>query len=327
MPPDLQDLDAASVIGGIPVLGIAIALVGAVFLALGAQTQHRGVEIVEARHGNGEKSGLSARQILRLLATPWWALGTVLLGLAILFQLTSLAFAPLIVVQPLGVVALVITTVVNTRVANVHLNRKARRAIAFCVLGVALFVTVAAFVATEHPVDRQQLIIILSLLGGVLLVLGAAFVLLRKRTGALFYILSAGVLYGFVATLAKVVINRVGNLIAGVSSGGEWLTIACVVALIAATALGGYFVQTAYSVGSPDLVVAGLTVVDPLVAVTIGIAVLGEASDAPWWAILVWVPAAALAVYGVFQLERHHPQNHRLTAPSSGAAAEPHPGD
>ncbi len=326
MPPELQDLDAASVIGGIPVLGIAIALVGAVFLALGAQAQHRGVELVEDTHGNGEKAGLSLRQLLRLLGSPWWVLGTLLLGLAIVFQLTSLGFAPLIVVQPLGVVALVITTIVNTRVAKVHLNGAARRSIMFCVIGVAVFVTIAALVATEHPVAETQLIIILSLLGGVLVVLAGGFVLLRKRAGALFYILSAGVLYGFVATLAKVVINRVGNLIAGVSSGGEWLTVACVVALIAATALGGYFVQTAYSVGSPDLVVAGLTVVDPLIAVTIGITVLGEASDAPWWAVLIWIPAAALAVFGVFQLERHHPQTHRLTAPSSGAASQPHPG-
>ena len=38
-----------SVIGGMAPVGIIIALVGGVFLALGAQFQHRGVEIVEAR--------------------------------------------------------------------------------------------------------------------------------------------------------------------------------------------------------------------------------------------------------------------------------------
>ena len=85
----------------------------AVFLAFGAQFQHTGVEIVEERYGSGEKAGLSVTQLLRLLQRPSWVFGTLLLGLAILAQLTALTFAPLIVVQPIGVVALVITAVVE----------------------------------------------------------------------------------------------------------------------------------------------------------------------------------------------------------------------
>jgi len=312
VPPEFSQLDAQSVIGSIPIVGIVLALIGAVFLALGAQFQHAGVGVVEERHGSGNKAGLSVAQMLRLLKRPSWVIGSLMLGLAILFQLTSLGFAPLIVVQPLGAVALVITSIVNARVTKTPISGQVRRAILFCVGGIALFVTVAAVVATEHPVGDVQLVIVLSLLGGVMLCLAVAFVVVRKRVGALFYIISAGVLYGFVVTLAKVVINRVGNLLAGITTGNvEWLTLGCVVALLAAAVLGGYFVQTAYSVGSPDLVIAGLTVVDPLIAVAIGIAVLGEASQAPWWAILVWIPAAVVAVYGVFQLAKHHPQTHR----------------
>ncbi|MEO6115169.1 MAG: DMT family transporter, partial [Pseudolysinimonas sp.] len=279
-------------------LGIGIALIGGLFLALGAQFQHRGVVVVEERHGSGHKAGLSVAQLWRLVRSPWWALGTLLLGLAILCQLTSLGFAPIIVVQPLGVVALVITSVVNARVSHVPLTRDAIRAITFCVLGIAIFVTVAAFVAQETLIQEKQLIIILIIMGVVVVLLGVAFGILRKRFTAIFYILSAGLLYGFVATLAKVVINRLLN------GNFEWLTVICVVALIAAGALGAYFVQTAYSVGSPDLVIAGLTVVDPLVAVSIGIIVLGEAADAPPWTVVVWIAAAAIAVYGVFQLAK-----------------------
>ena len=283
---------------GITSVGIVIALVGGLFLALGAQFQHRGVVVVEERHGSGHKAGLSIAQLWRLVRSPWWALGTLLLGLAILCQLTSLGFAPIIVVQPLGVVALVITSVVNARVSHVKLTRDAIRAITFCVVGIGIFVTVAAFVAKEQLIQEKQLIIILIIMGVVVVLLGVAFGLLRKRFTAIFYILSAGVLYGFVATLAKVVISRL------LSGTFEWLTVACVVALIAAAALGAYFVQTAYSVGSPDLVIAGLTVVDPLVAVSIGVIVLGEAADAPLWTVFVWIAAAAIAVYGVFQLAK-----------------------
>lgn len=306
----LDDLASQSAIGGIPVVGILIALVGAVFLALGAQFQHRGVELVERRHGSGARAGLSVKQIALLLARPSWVLGTVMLGLAILFQLGSLTFAPLIVVQPIGVVALVITTIVNARIHKLQIDGPVLRAVGFCVGGIALFVTVAAIVAQEQVIKEPQLVIILSILGAAIVLLGLTFAFARKRAGALFYIVGAGVLYGFVATLAKVVINRLGNVFAGKVE-FEWLTIACVAALLVAAALGAYFVQTAYSLGSPDLVIAGLTVVDPLIAVAVGIAVLGEASNAPLWVIPVWAVAAAVAVYGVFQLAKHHPQTHR----------------
>lgn len=309
---DVPGLSEQSAIGNLAPIGILIALVGAVFLSVGAQFQHRGVEIVEERHGSGARAGLSVHQLLLLLARPSWVIGTGMLVLAIVLQLTSLGFAPLIVVQPIGAVGLVIAAIVNARVTQTKIAGPVRRAIAFCVGGIALFVTVAAFVAQEQVVEELQLTIILSVLGGVIVLLALTFAFSRKRAGALFYIIAAGVLYGFVATLAKVVINRLGNLMAGLVGGDfEWLTLGCVVALLVAAALGAYFVQTAYSLGSPDLVIAGLTVVDPLIAVTIGIAVLGEAAHAPLWVIPVWAIAAAVAVYGVFQLAKHHPQTQR----------------
>ncbi|MEO8094742.1 MAG: DMT family transporter, partial [Pseudolysinimonas sp.] len=201
MPADIPSL--SSVIGGMAPIGIVIALIGGVFLALGAQFQHRGVELVEAKHGSGHKAGLSVRQLVRLASNRWWLGGSVMLGLAILMQLTSLGFAPLIVVQPLGVVALVITAIVNARVSKVKLKGAAIRAILFCVFGIAIFVTFAAIFARETVVERLQLIVILIVLGVVLVALAVAFMYFRKRgAGAIFYILSAGVLYGFVATLA-----------------------------------------------------------------------------------------------------------------------------
>lgn len=283
-----------------------MALIAAVFLALGAQFQHRGVGRVEAATGEIDTiPGLSLKQIMLLLARPSWVIGTVMLGLAVVLQLTSLYLAPLIVVQPLGAIALVITAVVNSRVSQVALDRKSIRAIAFCVGGVGIFVTVAAFTAKSSPIDVVQLSVILSVLSLIIMGLSLAFAFFRHRFTAIMFILGAGLLYGFVATLAKVVIDRAKT------GDFEWLTMLCIVALLAAAILGGYFVQNAYSSGPPDLVIAGLTVVDPLVAVTIGIVVLQEASGAPWYAAIAYIAAAGLAVYGVFQLAKHHPQAQR----------------
>lgn len=286
-------------------IGIPIALVGAVFLSLGAQFQHRGVTKVEESHGSGERAGLSPRQLLLLIARPSWLIGTVMLGLAILLQLTSLAFAPLIVVQPLGVVALVMTAVLNARLSRIRLERKAITAIAMCVSGVGIFVAIAAIFGIEQEIDSAQLITVLVILAVILVAFAAAFVLLRKAAGAMFYIVGAGVLFGFVATLAKVAINRVIN------GNFDWLTVVALVALVLSAAVGSYFVQTAYSVGAPDLVIAGLTVIDPLVAVLIAVIVLGEAELIPLGWMLLAIASGVLAIIGVIRLAKHHPQTHR----------------
>ncbi len=283
-------------------IGIPLALLGAVFMSFGAQYQHRGVQKVERLTQTGGSNGLTGAQLWNLLRRPSWVAGTVMLGLAIVCQLAALSFAPLILVQPLGAISLVITTLLNARISGFAPTRRSIIAIVLCVTGILLFVTIAAIYATETPVTDAQLLTVLVILAAVVVVVGGLWLWLRKRTNALFYIVGAGVVYGFVATLAKVVISRIQN------GNFEWLTVLCIVALIAGTAVGAYFVQTAYASGPPDLVIAGLTVVDPIVAIVIGLAVLHEASTAPWGAFVGFAVAGALAIVGVFQLARFHPQ-------------------
>jgi drug/metabolite transporter (DMT)-like permease len=302
VPSVLLELTQNVTLTPIKALGIPIALVGAVFLAIGAQLQHRGVVKMDNASTRQASTGLSIPQLFALLRRPSWVFGTLLLGLAVLFQLGSLSLSPLVLVQPLGAIALVITAIVNARVSKVKLTHHSIRAIAFCIVGVALFVTTAAFTTTSQPITQVQLFIVLAILAVIAVVFALAFAFLRKRFKALIYILAAGVLYGFVATLAKVVIDRIKT------GDFEWLTLTCLVALLIATAVGGYFVQTAYSSGPPDLVIAGLTVIDPIVAVCIGVVVLQEAAEAPLWAVFVFLIAGALAIFGVVQLSRTHPQ-------------------
>lgn len=308
MPPDLTDIAETFNLTPAQSLGIPVALVGAIFLSLGAQFQHRGVARVEESHGEAQ-AGLSIGAILALLRRPSWVIGTALLGLAILFQLTSLSLSPLLVVQPLGAIALVITAILNARISKQPLDGKSIRAIVMCVGGVAAFVTVAAFVAQSRPITEVQLTVVLIILGVVLVALAVLFAFFRKRVGPMFYVVGAGVLFGFVATLAKVVIDGIKTLVVtDLLTGLPWQLIVCIVALLLAALLGTYFVQTAYANGPPDLVVAGLTVIDPLVAILIGVVVLGEASNAPLWAIIAFLIAGATAIFGVVSLARHHPQ-------------------
>ncbi|GEB94271.1 DMT family transporter [Microbacterium lacticum] len=324
--PDLGDV-ADQLVGvfkdpGI-LIGIPLALLGAVFMSFGAQYQHRGVQKVERLTGTDGGTGLTGGQIWNLLRRPSWVAGTAMLGLAIVCQLAALSFAPLILVQPLGAVSLVITTLLNARISGHKPTRQSITAIVLCIAGIFTFVTIAAVYATETPVSDGQLITVLIILAAVILLVGGSWLWFRQRASALFYIVAAGMIYGFVATLAKVVINRVQN------ENFDWLTIICIVALLAGTASGAYFVQTAYASGPPDLVIAGLTVVDPIVAIIIGLAVLHEADGAPFGAYIGFAAAGALAVTGVFLLARFHPEvvsNNSAEVPivrGSGGAGEP----
>ncbi len=286
-------------------IGIPIALLGAVFLSIGAQLQHRGVSKVDGTHLVGAKSGLSMGQLMSLIRRPSWVFGTLLLTLAIVIQLISLVFAPLIVVQPLGVVAMVLTNVINSRVNGIAPDARVRGSIALAVLGIAIFVGFSAVYAFERALSAEQLLFIMWLLAGVIAVVVAAFLIFRQRLRAMFYIVAAGTLFGFVVTITKVLINR------WQSNQVDAFMILCLAGLIVAALLGGYFVQTAYSVGSPDLVIAGLTVIDPLVAVAIAITVLGEADRFPPFALAGIALGGALSVIGVVLLARHHPQTLR----------------
>jgi drug/metabolite transporter (DMT)-like permease len=289
-------------------LGIPVALLGAVFLAFGAEFQHRGVTKVDAASRGSAKTGLGFGQLFALVRRPSWLVGTLMLGVAIVLQLVSLFLAPLTVVQPLGALALVLTAVLTARSTGGRLAKTAIRAIVLCVGGIGVFVGVAAVTTTSVPIESQQLVVVLIILTCALVILAGGFVLFRKRSPTVFYIIAGGVIFGFVASLAKVVIIRVQTIALNGFTlvPGDGLTLVALVAIIAAALCGSYLVQTAYASGPPDLVVAGLTVIDPMVGVTIGIVVLGEAVAAPWWTGVVFVLAGALAVFGVFQLSRRN---------------------
>jgi hypothetical protein len=143
---------------------------------------------------------------------------------------------------------------------------------------------------------------VLAILLGLLVVFAVLFFTSGRSAKPLTYIIGAGVLYGFVATLAKVVIQRLYQM------QFDWLTILCLLALVAAVILGGWFVQNAYASGPPDLVIAGLTVIDPLVAVSVAIAILGEAEAATPLTAIGFALSGAIAVAGVVLLSKVHPE-------------------
>jgi len=280
---------------------IGLAVIGAIFLSLGAQFQN---DAVTKHHAPSrpKPGSLSLRQIADLLRRPRWLTGTSFLVLAILFQLSALALAPLIVVQPIGAIALIMTSLLNAKIYRLRLNLSTFLAIALTTLGVGGFVAVAASSAVAVEMSNEKLLQVVGILFLLLLMFGTLFWRSMGRVGALQYIFGAGVLYGFVASLAKVVIQRI------LQQDYDFLTLLALISLAGATVLGGWFVQNAYASGPPDLVIAGLTVIDPAVAVMIGIAILGEAEAASLGQMFGYAVAGIVAISGVLALNKFHPQ-------------------
>lgn len=236
-------------------LAVVLAVLGAFFLAIGAQRQG---SAVKADTGG---LALSSNGFLRLLRNPRWMFGLLLLALGMAANAVALVSAPLTVVQPIGAIALVITTVVNAKDQGLSINRATVVAITACVTGSALFVLLAVTVTQEnHHVSAEDELTIVLLLALAVGLFGTLAVLFKHRMSAFIYIIGAGVLFGFVAVLTRIIgkhlLDPNGLFLLNV----QWYTL---IAIAAAGGLGSWFVQSAYSSGPPDLVIAGLTVIDP----------------------------------------------------------------
>jgi drug/metabolite transporter (DMT)-like permease len=313
-----------------PALGIPLALAGAVALSGASTLQHRGVNAAVAqtereRLARERERGdvvaphrratvLRLRQVIGLLHQRVWIAGALLLVLSVALQLTSLAIAPLIVVQPLGAASLVVTTLLQARATGVRPTGAMWRALILAVGGVGAFSAVAAVVASRAPhITQRTLEEMLTLLTLTLVVTVAITALRHGRLPFAVVVAAAGLLSGSIVTLAKTVIARV---LAGDIDG---LTVLCVLGLALAVGGNGYLAQSAYALAPPDLVIAGLTVGDAIVAVLLGVLVLDEATGAPLWAVVVFVLAGAAAVVGVWRLARAHA---RATAPARPLATD-----
>ena len=115
------------------ILAISLALLSALALAVGTQLQNGAVGRQD-KATLAETSHLTFRQLMHLIKHPHWLSGAAFSTLALLLQISALFIAPLILVQPIGAIALVITAVINAKVTKTKLNRASITAIAFCTI-------------------------------------------------------------------------------------------------------------------------------------------------------------------------------------------------
>jgi hypothetical protein len=192
------------------------------------------------------------------------------------------------------------------------------------VAGVAVFVGAAAGTAVSSPPPDQATLIAALIVAGVVLAL-AGLGLARSGWVRCVACATAGATaFGLVSALVRAVSQSV---VAGDVGPLELPVLAAVAGIAAAVLVGGWLVQQAFASGPPEVVIACLTVVDPIVAVLLGAVLLGEGVATPFETWLLLAGAAITATAGVVALARHHPDAAAARAArlGPGAAASPLP--
>jgi glycosyltransferase involved in cell wall biosynthesis len=275
-------------------LAIALAALAACCFAVAAWLQQGAVRAVT------DGGGLRLAGWARMVRAPRWVTGLGLNALGAVLHAGALSLAPLVVVQPIGVLAIALTTLLSTRTTGTRLSPSTALAVGASTLGVGMFVALSAGGASSPALPagaeiRAGLLawLIVGLLGG----LGA---LARGRPRCLAFAGAAGVAYGLVSVLVHSAAVDIKT------NGATSIPLVPAMVVVAALLVGGWFVQHAYATGPPHVVVASQTVLDPMLGVGIGVGFLGEAANLTPATRIGLLACAALAVTGVIVLARHN---------------------
>jgi glycosyltransferase involved in cell wall biosynthesis len=263
-------------------LAVCLAVLDACCFAAGARLQHHG--------SPGSASLISA------VRRPRWLAGLALLAVGATLYVIALRLAPLTVVQPFGVLTVVVSVMWGLRDRGARLRLGTGLALAAILTGAGSFAVLAARATVPAPVTSRA-----EAQAGLLVFLTVAACaavgrLLRGRGRCLFLATGGGVAYGYAPMLVRAATEQYAD------QGVHGALLGTLAALAMTVLVGCWSVQQAYAAGPPEITVACLTVADPLVAVAIGIGLLGEAPGITRWTAVAGLACAALAVSGIVRL-------------------------
>ncbi|MBQ1081909.1 MULTISPECIES: DMT family transporter [unclassified Nocardiopsis] len=268
-------------------LGVAFGVMSCLAYTAAAVAQRRlAVRVPEPLTGG--------HQIGALLRHPLWWISLVFNGGRAGFQVAAVSFAPLTVVQPLGVLVLVLGIPWSARIARRRVSRAEWRgaALTMLALGVLLAVTVTGDHGGVLSFEASALVGV----GTVVLLAVIAWVAGRVPSRAWrSYLLAgaAGVAFGVSAATVKTAVWAFDEgVLAGLTHPSSPAT-----AVIAV--LGLLLAQAAYQgmdLGAP---LGITTLANPVAAAVVGVAFMGETYAGGWLGGVVAAGCAVVAAYGI----------------------------
>jgi Magnesium transporter NIPA len=276
-------------------LAVLLAVVGACCNAVSARLQHGGLNLAT---DNGR---LRLSVLLRLASQSVWVAGIAIAGLGAALHATALGLAPLSVVQPIGVLAFALTTVMSVWIENIKLDRIAVLAVGASTLGTISFVLLAASEAKGTVVTPSTETHATWLVAAAVATVAAVAAINKGAVRCLAFATASGISFGYVSLLMRATIQQFPQ--------GQPFPVLGVAGIVAGILIGGWLVQHAYASGPPEVVIGCLTVIDPLVAVGLGIVLLGEAAGTTMSVGAGELVCAAVAAAGVVVLTLRRPKS------------------
>jgi drug/metabolite transporter (DMT)-like permease len=272
----------------------------AVAAALGAALSYAAASVLQQRAAQKEAADevLKAGMLVRLVRQPLWLAGLGADGLAYGLQFIALGHGSIVLVQLLLVSGLLFALPLGAFVSRCPVRRNDLLAGGLVVLGLGVFLTVAAPASGAGDVDGSAWVAIG--LGGAA-VIGILVVAAGRRPGARRATAlgaAAGVANALVAVFSKSSADILAHgLVHALLSWQPY-------ALIASGAASLLLASSAFQAGSLAASLPMLTVVDPLAAMIIGAAFFGESLSLQGVAPLMEAASLGAMVAGVFLLAR-----------------------
>ena len=304
-------------------LAIAMQVVGSFLFASGAILQSLGVKSTFDPSGVTSSNQLTLKGLLGLFKIRKWLLGLLLVLMGAAIHLTALSFAPVSVVQPVGILAVPWSVLLAARIHKHKITPNVWRAVAITVSGVVGFTVFSSlFAKGDRLVTFTPVLISFLVVCAICAVLSFfanraapwAKATLWSAVGATFYGLASGLMKH-----AMDLIQKHDHAFT------DWAFLASVAMMLACYGLGVWMIQQGYASGPAEITVGTMTTVDPFVAVLFGLIVLGEGGDMGVLPMLGMAVTGAIAVYGVVLLSKDHPDavEEREAAAAAAAAAAP----
>jgi drug/metabolite transporter (DMT)-like permease len=209
--------------------------------------------------------------LLRMARRPLWLAGLSANVAGFIIQIAALQHGSLVVVQPLLTTSLLFTLLILAAWERSPLTRSQWSAIMLVVVGLAVFLAVSSpGESSQGTADAQAWLLCTISVVTIVAISFSAGLRARGTSRAALLAVAAGTLDAYMATLAKAFAH---SLDSGVGSVFRTWTPYAVVGVGIASLL---FISTAYQAGRPTVALPIITVLDPVVAVVIGITFYGE---------------------------------------------------
>ena len=263
--------------------------------------------LIQARHAH--------LTVLQLARVPMLWVALALNGIGAALHVTSLGFGPLSLIQPLGVLTLVIAVPLSAVTARRRVTRLELIGMTSTVIGLAGLALIITTSGVAETLTSGELTGLLVATVSVLTLLG--FLGSRQGASSLWEAVAGGMAYSVCSALCQTVVVTVGD--GGAGTLLRPFTIVAVIAIVVFAIAATVLTQRSYrdGLGAP---LAVTNLVNPATAAVIGVVFLGETLATSEIEVVLAVVCAGLAAFGVAQLARA--RDVEATAPPAASSRE-----